>query len=58
MDTSQKIKSSASTSGFFILLELSNQIEKNTEDKLLLELGMKIIEEIDYLIDNYDSIEL
>lgn len=58
LDISQKIKSSASTSGFFILLELTNQIEKTRDVKPLFDLGMRVIEEIDYLIDNYDSIEL
>ncbi|AEL26742.1 response regulator [Cyclobacterium marinum] len=58
IDISQKIKSSASTSGFFILLELTNQIEKTKEGKPLFDLGLKVVEEIDYLIDNYDNIEL
>ncbi|GAB2988620.1 hypothetical protein GCM10027284_01470 [Cyclobacterium sediminis] len=54
----KKIKNSAGTTGFFILLELTNQIEKAKEDKPLFDLGQRIIEEIDYLNETYDNLEL
>ena len=58
LDISQKLKSSASTSGFFILLQLTDQMGKQAQDENLLKIGIKIQEEIAYLLENIDSIKL
>lgn len=58
LDIRQKLKSSASTSGFFILLQLTDQMGKQAQDENLFKIGIKIQEEIAYLLENIGSIKL
>ena len=58
VEASQKLKNSASTSGFFILLQLTENIDKQKQEEQLVDLGLKIQEEINYLLKNIDSLKL
>ncbi|EPR70552.1 PAS domain-containing hybrid sensor histidine kinase/response regulator [Cyclobacterium qasimii] len=59
LEVSKKLKSSAGTTGFFVLLQLTDQIEKQEDqEEFLFKTGHKIQDEMDYLIENVDSIML
>ena len=59
LEISKKLNSSAGTTGFFVLLQLTDQIgkQKNQEEDLFIT-GKKIQVEMDYLIENLDLITL
>jgi PAS domain S-box-containing protein len=60
-DICHKLKGSAGTTGFFILLQLTDELEKLEEsanNKHLFEIGSKIMEELEYLLENFDGFKL
>jgi CheY-like chemotaxis protein/anti-sigma regulatory factor (Ser/Thr protein kinase) len=60
-DISHRLKGSAGTTGFFILLQLTDEIEKmedSAKNKHLFEIGSKIMEELEFLLANFDEFKL
>lgn len=61
LEMGHKLKGSAATAGFFVLLPLTDQLERNaetTENGLLFAVGDKILDELDYLLKNFEQFKL
>ncbi|WP_162416136.1 response regulator [Cyclobacterium roseum] len=61
IELGHKLKGSAATAGFFVLLPLTDRLERkaeNNNDSQLFEIGKKIQQELDYLLTNFDQFKL
>ncbi|MDN3688367.1 response regulator [Cyclobacterium jeungdonense] len=61
IELGHKLKGSAATAGFFVLLSLTDRLESKAEyndDTQLFEIGKKIQQELDYLLANFDQFKL
>lgn len=58
LDISHRLKGSAATAGFFMLLPLTDQMENLKGNKGHFELAEKIKDELDYLLKNFQHLEL
>ncbi|WP_375583568.1 response regulator [Cyclobacterium xiamenense] len=61
LELGHKLKGSAATAGFFVLLPLTDQLERHAdvdEPSLLFDIGAEIQEELDYLLKNFSQFKL